>query len=67
MWVTKEKAAEHLEVKVATINRYVREGVTLHLGRFVDLDEVQAEYRRRRARLEEAQMTRRPRNSGHVP
>jgi predicted site-specific integrase-resolvase len=50
---TIDQAAEHLKVKRATVEKYVREGLALHFprqGGYVDRDELLAEYRGRQQR-----------------
>lgn len=54
-WWTLDQAAEHLDLKRATIERYIREGLPKHFGVFVRREELLAEYR---ARLERQRATR---------
>ena len=52
-WWTIDQAAEHLEVKRATVEKYIREGLPLYfplLGGYVDRDELLADYRGRQER-----------------
>lgn len=52
-WWTIDQAAAHLKVKRATVEKYIRDGLTLHfpkLGGYLDRDELLADYRGRQGR-----------------
>lgn len=46
-WWTLDQAAEHLDLKRATVERYIREGLPKYFGTFVKREELLAEYRKR--------------------
>ena len=57
-WWTIDQAAEQVGITRAAVERYIREGLPKHLGKFVNRDQFLAEYRARLQRQRDSRATR---------